>query len=401
MKQERLQQLLEAYILDTITGEGREELATLLETPEARSLFATMLQAQLVQHTYDTADELPAVYARIQAGLEAHIREERKAPVLQPRRFTTGWKVAAAILGIVMATGIYFLLSRQPAAVAPISQLQHDLPPGGNKAVLTLANGTKITLDSADNGALAQQGNTRIIKLDSGQLAYNVQGQTAAVTYNTLATPRGGQYQVTLPDGTHVWLNAESSLYFPTAFTGEERKVALTGEAYFEVAPKADQPFRVTVALPAPDRQGMMVEVLGTHFNFNAYTEEKTIHTTLMEGSVKAITGNTKVAMQPGEQASLPVNGNSAFVVSRPNLMQVMAWKNGYFRFKGDNIRTIMQQLARWYDITPVYEGNMELKNFSGTISRNENISGVLKMLEATDDITFKVEGKKVIVYAR
>jgi len=401
MKQERLQQLLEEYILDTITSEGREELAALLETPEARSLFSAMLQEQLAQHTYDTEEALPVVYARIQAGLEEHIRQERSATVLKPRWFTTGWKIAASILCLVMATGVYFLVSRTPAPVQPAAQLQNDVPPGGNKAVLTLANGTKITLDNADNGALAQQGNTKIIKLDSGQLAYNVQGQTEEVTYNTLATPRGGQYQVTLPDGTRVWLNAASSLYFPTAFSGGERKVALTGEAYFEVAPKANQPFRVSVALPASDHKAMMVEVLGTHFNINAYPEEKIIHTTLLEGSVKAITGNTKVAIQPGEQASLPVNGNSAFVVSRPNLMEVMAWKNGYFRFKGDNITTIMQQLARWYDITPVYEGNMELKNFSGTISRNENISGVLKMLEATEDITFKVEGKKVIVYAR
>ncbi|HZW69216.1 MAG TPA: FecR domain-containing protein, partial [Hanamia sp.] len=266
------------------------------------------------------------------------------------------------------------------------------LAPGGNKAILTLANGSQIILSNAQNGALAQQGNTKVVKLDDGKLAYRQDEITVApvIEYNTVSTPRGGQYQLTLSDGSKVWLNAASAITFPTAFAGKERKVEIKGEAYFEVTHDASKPFEVTV-------NGMQVAVLGTHFNINAYDDEGNTKTTLLEGSVKVSKGNLHRIIVPGEQAVINNLSDIINVNNDANLDAVIAWKNGKFYFDHSNIRTVMNQISRWYNVDIEYSGNVS-KIFGGTISRNVSASNVFRILEATGGVHFKIEGKKVIV---
>jgi ferric-dicitrate binding protein FerR (iron transport regulator) len=240
-----------------------------------------------------------------------------------------------------------------------------------------------------------------VIKLKNGQLSY----QTAAsdklqaaspVTYNTLSTPRGGQYQLTLPDGSKVWLNAASSIHYPTAFTGKERSVEITGEAYFEVAKDPYKPFRV-VSLAAAGNSPLEIKVLGTHFNVNAYEDEASISTSLLEGKL-SINGSRPLAA--GEQAVI-VRGPSGAakairIVNVPDIEGSIAWKEGLFNFNQENISSIMRQLSRWYDVEVAFEGPLPKDQFTAIISRNNNISQVLKMLEATNRIHFKIDRKKI-----
>jgi ferric-dicitrate binding protein FerR (iron transport regulator) len=267
--------------------------------------------------------------------------------------------------------------------------------PGGNKAILTLANGRQITLTGARNGTLAVQGAVAINKTADGRIIYNssneaTSGHAAATTYNTMTTPRGGQYQVVLPDGSKVLLNAASSLTYPTTFNGNERKVELTGEAYFEVAHNASKPFKVS-------SNGQTVEVLGTHFNINAYKDEPAIKTTLLEGKVK-VTANTlnKVHfLEPGQQS---VFNAQTFAVNQVETEGVVAWTNGQFVFEDDNIQYIMRTVSRWYDVDVTYNGTAPDDIFGGSVSRFNNISEVLKTLQLTGKVHFEIEGRKIIV---
>jgi ferric-dicitrate binding protein FerR (iron transport regulator) len=314
---------------------------------------------------------------------------------------------AAAVIIVVLFAG-YFIFNHH--ATTPIaktktqqqSRFENDLTPGGNKAVLTLANGAQIILDSATNGALTQQGNTKIIKLDNGQLSYNsVNGsssspKTGEILYNTVSTPRGGQYQVVLADGSKVWLNAASSLRFPTSFTGNAREVTLTGEGYFEVTHDDAKPFKVLA-------NGVEIKVLGTHFNINAYKDEPTIKTTLLEGSVKVGIGAASKTIRPGEQAQIESHDNSLnpkIMVQPVDVDATVAWKNGRFIFHGNNILSVMRQLARWYDVEVSYEGNVTDEEFVGVINRSryENISEILDMLEKTRTVSFAISGHHVTV---
>jgi ferric-dicitrate binding protein FerR (iron transport regulator) len=263
--------------------------------------------------------------------------------------------------------------------------------PGSNKATLTLANGTVIVLEDEKNGVLSQQGNAKILKLNSGQLAYNTARQPAAgspAAFNTLSTPRGGQYQLTLADGTVVWLNAASSITFPAAFSGKERSVTLSGEAYFEIAANASQPFIVKVG-------NMQVKVLGTHFNVMAYGDEQTMNTTLLEGAVKVAGATGEVLLQPGQQVKMDHAG--ALRVVAANLDEVIAWKNGIFSFNNAGIEEVMRQIARWYDAEVVYPDGIPQDRFQGEINRNADISTVLKILE-TSGVKFTVRGHKILV---
>lgn len=316
--------------------------------------------------------------------------------------------VAASIL-VVLASGIfiYLISSRQNrqqnlAKQASIPDEKGQIHPGGNKAILTLANGQKIILDSAQTGSLIKQGNVNIVKLNSGLLAYNTQHATRntrqIIQYNTITTPRGGQYKIVLADGSKVWLNAASSLRFPTAFTGEKREVKMQGEAYFEVAKNTAKPFIVSV-------EGITVKVLGTHFNVYAYSNENIIRTTLAEGAVSLSrrgegqpAGQTEMRLKPGEQAQLDKQtGNIS--VKKVNVNKMLAWKNNLFYFEDTNIKEIMGQVARWYDVEVVYATKqLKNKNFSGIISRYKNIDELLKRMELTGTIHFKVEGKVITV---
>ena len=319
-----------------------------------------------------------------------------QAKVVPMNRGRLLFKIAAAAIIIVMlGVGGYLIFNKsedkQTAEKGNDQKLKKDVLPGGNRAVLTLSDGSIIILDSSSNGTLAQQGNTKIIKLDDGQLAYN-SGSTnqGEVLYNTISTPRGGQYQLTLPDGSKVWLNAASSLRFPAAFTGKERNVELTGEGYFEVAKNAKMPFRVKV-------NEMMVEVLGTHFNINAYNDEKIIRTTLLEGSVKINASNTTVTLKPDQQAFLADNASS-FMVTQVNTADVVAWKNGFFSVHDADIKTVMRQLARWYDVEVTYQGENNSYSFTGKIDRNLTLQQVLNGL-SNSRVHFRIEeGNHIVI---
>jgi ferric-dicitrate binding protein FerR (iron transport regulator) len=300
--------------------------------------------------------------------------------------------IAASVAGLIgLSIFFYTRLGSEKEAAKNEAHTKpvNDVTPGGNKAVLTLADGSTIVLDDAQNGKLAQQGNTKVIKLN-GKLDYNASGSSAKeILYNTIATPRGGQYQIELPDGSQVWLNAASSLHFPTVFAGKERRVEITGEAYFEVAKDKSMPFIVKV-------NNAEVQVLGTHFNVMAYSDEAAVKTTLLEGSVKFVSQNNSTVLKPGQQSQLAKDGQVK-VANEVDLDKVMAWKNGLFKFGGEDIETVCRQLARWYDVEVVYNQRPD-DLFYADIPRNTSLADAFKALELTGKVHFKIEGRKVIV---
>jgi transmembrane sensor len=325
------------------------------------------------------ADRLQT-FDTVLANLEEIITEKRQVKRLWPRI------AAAASILLALSVGGYFVLHRGAPAVQ-VAQT-HDVAPGANSATLTLSNGKQIVLNSKPQGQLALQGNVAVNKTASGQIQYAVTGSNTEVMMNTVATKRKEQYHVVLADGTGVWLNAESSLKYPVAFNGSERKVELTGEAYFEVAHNKAKPFRVT-------SKGQTVEVLGTHFNINSYANESGTKTTLLEGSVKVLAGNSEQKIKPGQQS---IFSNNGLQVKDADTELATAWHNGDFLFKGEKIETIMRQLARWYDIDVVYNGKPTTEGFYAGISRFKNISQVLNLLEQSKGVHFKVEGRSVTV---
>lgn len=304
------------------------------------------------------------------------------------------WPKIAAAAVIILSLGLYWWSGQdhKPMAQksAPVVQLA-DLPPGGNKAILTLGDGSSIMLDSAKNGNLASQGNTNVTKSKKGELIYNASGNTEeAVVFNTVATPKGGQYHIVLPDGSGVWLNAASSLQFPTSFKGKERKVEITGEVYFEIAHKAKMPFIVK----ANDAE---IAVLGTHFNVMAYSDEKVLKTTLLEGSVKVSRAGKSAMLSPGQQARIRSISDNINVVDNIDTEKEMAWKRGYFQFQDDNLEDIMRQISRWYDVDVTYEGKPGKETFTGRLPRNGNVSKVFKILSLSG-VSCRIQGKSIIV---
>ncbi|SEW53841.1 FecR family protein [Chitinophaga arvensicola] len=298
-------------------------------------------------------------------------------------------RYAAAVLLLAGAATVFFLRTSKTPAPAPVAEIL----PGGNKAILTLGNGKTIALDQAAAENIAQQGNSRISKLAGGQLIYQSQGNAVTTEYNTLSTPRGGQYRLVLPDGSKVWLNALSSVRFPAAFTGKERNVTITGEVYFDIAANATQPFQVSIA-NNPTR----IAVLGTQFNISAYPDEPLIKTTLLQGKVK-VSSEAAVILQPGQQAVLANTPGQQPVslLKEVDTEAAIAWMNGYFQFQQADVKTVMQQIARWYDVNISYEGKIPDRRFSGEISRSANLSEVLKGLSVSG-INFRREGRNIII---
>jgi hypothetical protein len=303
------------------------------------------------------------------------------------------WAAAAAVLILLAGVGYVFLQSPEPS-VRVVHQkpnqnhpFTNDVLPGRQGAILTLANGQKITLDSAANGVLAREGGAQVIKKD-GELLYDKSNVPAEVSYNTMTTPEGRQYHLNLTDGTDVWLNAGSSITYPTVFTGKQRAVKITGEVYFEVAHNAAMPFRV-------EKNDVRVEVLGTHFNMNTYDDESSLKVTLLEGSVRVVSASSGNIITPGQQAQ--VRKGRIAVEDNVNSEEVMAWKNGRFLFSGTGIDQVMRQLTRWYGVEVVY--NKKVNDlFYAEIPRNTNLSDVLKALELTGKVHFLIDGKKIIV---
>jgi transmembrane sensor len=334
-----------------------------------------------------SSEELGSELSAIGEGIPTLHRAKEKS--LWPRI------AAAASILLFLTIGGYFLLHKQPQQHLSQNQV-HDIAPGGNKTILTLANGKKIILNIAHNGFLAEQGGSAVNKTADGAIVYKDADSNRAqnpelITYNAIAIPRGGEYQlVVLPDGSKVWVNSASSLRYPTAFTGNERKVELIGEAYFEVAHNPAKPFRVV-------SKGQTVEVLGTHFNINSYDDEPVIKTTLLEGKVKvtATSNNVVKILLPGEQAAL--NANS-FIINTVDTEEAVAWKNGQFMFNNDNITYIMRTISRWYNVEIDYSGPVPGNGFYGGVSRFKNVSEVLNILQLTGKVHFKIEGRKITV---
>ena len=333
-------------------------------------------------------DRLQAVLRRIKEKQPTLRRTpepySHRSPVI--RRW---WAVAALLIGTAVAVWLLVRI-RTESVVAGRHPLVHDRAPGRNVAVLTLADGSSITLDSAHNGVLAQQGAASVTKSGDGALAYQAaNGEKKIAVYNTLTTPRGGQYRLLLPDGSQVWLNAASSISYPTAFTGSERSVTITGEAYFEIAANASMPFRVQVSTPQGQKD---IRVLGTHFNVKAYADETTVTTTLLEGSVQL----GSEILKPGEAGQWRADGTMQ-VDPHANLEEAVAWKNGMFHFEGANVAEVMRQLSRWYDVDVVFKGKLPDAKFDGEIPRNSNLTEVFRILQLSN-VHFTVEDKKVIV---
>jgi hypothetical protein len=300
---------------------------------------------------------------------------------------------AATVIFLILGAAFYFLHEKKEIIVAHNSHIRtiQDIPAGSNNAVLTLDNGATIVLDTAANGTLANQGNIKVLKMN-GQLAYNKTGNmNVKPVYNTITTANGNQYQLILIDGSKVWLNAASSIRFPTSFTGTERKVEITGEAYFEVTKNPNKPFRVDFKNEAGEKDE--IEVLGTHFNVNTYGDEPDMKTTLLEGSVKIKAGNKIQMLSPGQQALLSSNGIE--IKKNVDLDQVMAWKNGYFLFDNTDIYTLMRQVSRWYNVEVSFEGKVTPDGFSGKILRNVPLSKFIKVLEL-NDVNVRSEGRKL-----
>lgn len=370
----RLQYLLDRYYQQQATpAEEMELLDYVAQQPETASLD------NLLQQHWESLSMADAQYTAATGApmLEAILgTPQRKAFRLAP---VMRWAAAAVVTGMV-AAGFWWRVARNTPAYV---QQAAVIKPGSSKAVLTLGNGQTIALDSAGHqqigASVSQQG---------GQLLYA--DNAGAPQQNTLTTPRGGQFRVTLPDGTEAWLNANSSLTYPTAFSGNQRLVAVQGEVYFAVAKDATRPFQVRV------NDGPVIDVLGTEFNVNAYTDEPSINTTLVQGKVNVHLGSASaVVLQPGQQARV-VDGHLNMVPG-VDVDQITAWKNGVFNFEGVDVPGVMRQLSRWYDIEVVYAGAIPQRRFGGEIQRGLQLKQVLVVLEKVG-IKYKIAGRQLIV---
>jgi ferric-dicitrate binding protein FerR (iron transport regulator) len=380
MTREEFNSLYEKYLAGKCSKEEQSELENYRDRLELK-------QGQWDDRIMGNSEEIKQ---SIQEDVLYSIQEHTRNRVFRKRVW---YSTAAAVLVLLSAGLFYFNRSTDPVIVkTEIPRFKNDITPGNNKAILTLDDGSKIDLDDAKTGILASESNIDIKKTGAGQLEYTAAAQsTKTVKYNILSTPMGGEYQLILPDGSKVWLNSASTLRFPTAFVGSERVVELKGEAYFEVAKNSKMPFLVRT------NNAMDIKVLGTQFNVMAYDDEKNINTTLIEGSVEVLKGSGKTKLKPGQEAVLN-KGSGNIKVSAADLEQAIAWKNGYFIFSNENIESIMRKVSRWYNVDVIYQGNLSNKDFVGTISRNKNISELLKMLELTGAVNFSIDGRRITV---
>lgn len=384
----RLSTLFDRFLNKSCTVAEKQELAELILDKENAASINDMLE----QAWQTTTGEEDISEGKVEELFNSILATEKQVIPLKKRKMKrmnwSRWAVAASVI-LVLGVGSYFTFFNKKIKQSEIvkTEATKDVKaPEINRAMITLADGRTVYLDSAANGELVQQGNIKLIKLDNGQIAY----QTASgeiineLKYNTLNNPRGSKViDMTLADGSRVWLNAGSSITFPVAFIGNERKVTVTGEAYFEVAHNSTMPFKVS-------KGEMEVTVLGTHFNVNAYDDEADIKITLLEGSVKV--NNTTI--KPGQQAQVRADIK---VIGNVNLEEVMAWKNGNFKFSRTDLKIIMREIGRWYDVEIVYEGNIPVQLYNVGVPRTANVLDVLKGLEYTG-AHFSVEGKKIIV---
>jgi transmembrane sensor len=381
--------LLEKYYSDDATHAEREALYAELQKgsndPEWEDMLSQMLQKSEEDKAYRSSD--------YQGMIDDILRHRPKVVTMQARK---RWMTIAAAAVILLAVSLgSILLFNRKAEKQVISRtaapVEKEIAPGKQGAVLTLANGKQIILDTA-HGKLANENGVAVINA-KGIVSYDhIQSANSKLqtVYNTISTPRGRQYQLILEDGSKVWLNAASSIRFPTSFSDKERAVEITGEAYFEVAHNPSKPFIVSV-------NDMKVEVLGTHFNINSYSDEALVKTTLLEGAVKVTKGGAVQMLSPGQQAGLNAQGEIR-LNKNADVEEAVAWKNGKFQFgESADIATIMRQISRWYDVEVEIKGTIT-EHIGGTVSRNVNLSKVFEMLEMTGIVKFETTGNKVIV---
>ncbi len=418
-----VQDLFRKYLDETISPGEFSQLCELVTAESDPAALDELLEGSFSNpafaaggRDYDVKEVYASLLARIEtsraaegdagktgdageAGKDLGIGGRASAPVipLSRRSYRNYWIAAAACVLLLICAAVYFSRTR-PEPMAPIAKAKrivapaHDVSPGHEGAILTLANGQEIVLDSAHNGSLATQGNTRITKLGSrlDYTALNI--QSSEILYNTLTTPRARTTSVILADGTGVWLNAASSIKYPTAFRGKERQVEITGEVYFEVAKNAAMPLVVKRA-----HSDEIIQVLGTNFNVSAYDDEDKMKTTLLAGSVKVIRGRNSRLLSPGQQAIFGNGSDDLKVIDDANIDEVMAWKNGRFIFSDMDLKSIMRQLTRWYDLDVSYEGKIPEIRIGGIIHNDVYLSTVMEFL-GENGVRYKMEGKKITI---
>ncbi|WEK38356.1 MAG: DUF4974 domain-containing protein [Candidatus Pseudobacter hemicellulosilyticus] len=386
--------LLQRYLAKTATEEELSRLQALLANEEtARSLAAISGEMDLVPVTGTRLSEgqsdvmLEAMLQSIngQQAIAADIAAEVVPMPARSRTNRLGYWMAAASVLFLLGSGLYFyVFNKKPAAPVPVAATDEILP-GRQGALLTLADGSLVSLDTLKNGSIALQGGV-MARLVNGALYY--EGKGDRVVYNTMSTPRGRQFQLTLPDGTKVWLNASSSIRYPNLFTGGERKVTVTGESYFEVAHNPDMPFVVNVQDKAE------VSGQGTHFNVNGYGDEGGLSATLLKGMLRVKAAGQSVTLQPGQQATLD---QQLKVEQEVDLEKVMAWKNGLFNFNGSKLEVVMKQLERWYAIEVVYEKGIPDITVGGEMSKDISLNGLMVVLEKLD-VHYRIEGRRLTI---
>ena len=397
--------LLHKFLSGECSVSENQEVEAWLLNPANDSLIAEWMKAgwEIENNSDEVYASSEKDFKRIRSIIQQRISldalkegvDNKKTPVVSfNSRKIVQYAVAASIL-IAFLTSAYFLVTNRisnnnvvTAEKKVVNKVADIAPPKSTNAVLTLANGQKILLDTSNNGLLATQGNVDVMKNENGEIVYKG-GATNVISYNTLSLPKGSKpIHLYLVDGSLVWLNAASSITFPTAFVGSERKVAITGEAYFEVAHNAAKPFYVT-------HDDMTVKVLGTHFNVNTYEDDGNIRVTLLEGIVNVSKGKNSAKLKPGEQANL--TAGSIGIDNTIDIEEVMAWKNGVFCFKGTNLKTIMHEVEKYYNVQVEFKDDVNYE-FYAKMDRQIPVSEFLKKLELTNLIHFKIDGNKIIV---
>ena len=388
MNEEQARDILERYKNGNCTSEEKEIVERWLSSLEGKSNEWTPKEREQFQQ-------------KLRAGIDSRINEPQ---IKKPFRGKLIFRAAVALLIVTLGLTVYYFSTRQAEnmqpALAETGTVVNDIEPGNNGAILTLANGEKLVLDSTGNGTLAVQSNINILNID-GQLIYEGDASDAgATTYNTVSTPRARQFRLQLSDGTKVWLNAGSYIKYPVKFGTEDRRVEISGEVFFEVATVSNTngkkiPFWVDII--TGQASGGVIEVTGTQFNVNAYSDDIPLKTTLLEGGIRYSNGNISQTVLPGEQIQLSQEG-AVRIVKDVNTDAEVAWKNGYFTYDKTDIQVVMKQLERWYDIEIEYKnGKIPNEKYWGDIERNSTLSEVLKILELSG-VKFKIDGKKLIV---
>lgn len=381
-KNELFNRLLQGNLSPEEANRMVSMLAKSEQDPEMRELLQKQLERQLQPD--------PEVISSLEARLPAILAGGTPAPIIPfYKKALFRYVVAASVLFMLAISWYLAEQKAMPEERVTTVQQKASLPPGHHGAILTLDDNSTVLLDSLNNGVIATQNGTDIL-LSKGRVIYTGTGKTStAITYNTMTTPRGRQFQLTLPDSSKVWLDAASSIRFPTVFTGTTREVEITGEVYFEVARDPARPFRVKIS--NTDKQ---IEVLGTHFNVDGYAPADMISTTLFDGSVKVNNGSQSTTIKPGEQAQ---SGRQNRVIANVNLRKVLAWKNGVFDFTDLKLEEVMKQLERWYDIEVEYEKGIPPFEFVGKMSRELSLDEVLRGLEISE-VHFEIKGRRLIV---